>query len=93
MAQGDVISQSPPDGTLFRGDTVNLVVSLGPELVEVPNVVGYGVDAAVDALESAGFSVAQEPAPGSLGIGYVFSMDPGAGTSLPKGSTITIYLV
>nr|WP_202388177.1 Stk1 family PASTA domain-containing Ser/Thr kinase [Nocardioides flavescens] len=93
VAEGLVISQSPPDGTLYRGDTVTLTVSRGPELVQVPNVIGYGTDAAVDALEGAGFEVRQEPAPGSLGLGYVLSMDPGADQSLPRGTTITIYLV
>ena len=34
-----VITQDPTTGTLFKGDTVKLLVSLGPELVEVPNVV------------------------------------------------------
>ncbi|HEX8781393.1 MAG TPA: Stk1 family PASTA domain-containing Ser/Thr kinase, partial [Nocardioides sp.] len=38
VSQGDVISQSPADGTLYRGDSVELVVSQGPELVEVPRV-------------------------------------------------------
>ena len=37
-------------------------------------------------------STSQE-APGYIGLGYVFSMDPGAGTELPIGSTVTIYLV
>jgi serine/threonine-protein kinase len=32
-------------------------------------------------------------ADGYIGLGYVYSMDPGAGTELPKGSTVTIYLV
>jgi serine/threonine-protein kinase len=93
VAEGLVISQDPAGGNLFRGGTVTFVVSRGPELVQVPNVVGYGVDAAVDALEAAGFTVRQEQAPGSLGIGYVFSMDPAGGQSQPRGSTITIYLV
>ncbi len=36
VAEGVVISQDPRSGTLFSGDTVELSVSLGPELVEVP---------------------------------------------------------
>jgi serine/threonine-protein kinase len=90
---GVVISQDPKRGTLFKGDEVELLVSLGPELVEVPNVVAFGVDDAVATLEAAGFEVEQQNAPGYLGIGYVFSMDPEAGTELPKGSTVTIFLV
>jgi serine/threonine-protein kinase len=90
---GVVISQVPKDGTLFKGDTVTLLVSLGPELLEVPNVVAHGVDDAQKELKEAGFKVDVQEAPGYIGLGYVFSMDPQAGTQLPKGSTVTIYLV
>ena len=69
------------------------MVSLGPELVEVPNVVAYGVDDATATLQGAGFDVDVQESPGYLGLGFVYSMDPGAGTELPKGSTVTIYLV
>jgi beta-lactam-binding protein with PASTA domain len=93
VAEGLVISQDPKDGTLFKGDTVNLAVSLGPELVEVPDVVAHGVDEATATLQAAGFQVSVQQAPGYIGLGYVFSMDPGAGSDIPKGSTVTIYLV
>ncbi len=90
---GIVVSQDPREGTLFKGDTITLLVSLGPELVEVPDVVAYGVDDATTTLQDAGFVVDLENAPGYIGLGYVFSMDPGAGTELPKGSTVIIYQV
>jgi serine/threonine-protein kinase len=93
VSEGVVISQAPPGGTLFKNDTVNLVVSLGPQLFEVPDVVAQGVDDATATLQGAGFNVDVQQAPGYIGLGYVFSMDPGAGTELPKGSTVTIYLV
>jgi eukaryotic-like serine/threonine-protein kinase len=93
VPEGQVISQEPTDGTLFKGDTVKLLESLGPELVEVPNVVAYGVDDATSTLQAQGFVVDVQNSDGYLGLGYVFSMDPGAGTELPKGSTVTIYLV
>jgi len=93
VPEGVVISQDPKDGTLFKGDTVTLLVSLGPQLVEVPNVVAYGVDDATATLQDAGFEVQVLNSSGYIGLGYVFSMDPGAGTELPKGSTVTIYLV
>jgi beta-lactam-binding protein with PASTA domain len=93
VSEGIVISQDPKDGTLFKGDTVSLLVSLGPELVEVPDVVAYGVDDATATLQDAGFVVDVEESSGYIGLGYVFSMDPGAGTALPKGSTVIIYLV
>lgn len=93
VARGLVISQDPRDGTLFKGDTVRLVVSVGPELIEVPNVIASGVDAAIQTLENAGFKVQVENAPGYLGLGYVFSMSPERGELLAKGSTVTIYLI
>ena len=93
VPEGVVISQQPTGGTLFKGDTVQLLVSLGPELVAVPNVVAAGVDDATAALQGAGFEVDVQYAPGYIGLGYVFSQDPGEGTELPKGSTVTIYLV
>ena len=93
VPEGVVISQDPRTGTLFKGDRVELLVSLGPELVEVPGVVASGVDDATATLEAAGFVVDVQEAPGYIGLGYVLSMDPEAGTELPKGSTVTIYLV
>jgi serine/threonine-protein kinase len=38
VPEGKVISQTPNSGTLFAKDKVQLVVSKGPPLVEVPNV-------------------------------------------------------
>jgi serine/threonine-protein kinase len=93
VAEGDVISQDPTTGTLFRGDTVSFVVSLGPELVEVPQVRAMGVDAATELLEGLGFVVETERSDTYLGLGYVFSSDPDAGDEVPKGSTITLFLI
>ena len=94
VAEGDVISQSPADGTAFAGDSVDLVVSDGPELVEVPSgLVASGVDAARERLEDAGFEVEVENDTGYIGLGYVFRVDPSSGTMVPAGSTITLYLI
>jgi serine/threonine-protein kinase len=93
VPEGDVISQSPADGTLYRGDAVELVVSQGPELVEVPRVIAMGVEAATERLEAEGFQVQVEDDPSSIGLGFVFRTDPGAGAMAPKGSTITLYLI
>ncbi len=93
VAAGDVVAQEPAGGTLYRGDTVTLTVSKGPELVEVPGVRAQGVDAARAELESLGFVVRVENISDYLGLGYVFRTDPGAGELVPKGSTITLFLV
>ncbi len=91
VAKGDVISQSPSDGTLFKGDQVVLVVSKGPVMVDVPNVVGQQLGPARTALENAGFSVEVRKALGGF-FGTVRLQDPAGGTA-PKGSSVTLTIV
>ena len=93
VPEGVVISQDPTTGTLFRGDTVSFVVSKGPQLVEVPRVRAMGVEAATELLEGLGFQVRTEQSDNYLGLGFVFSSDPGQGEQVPKGSTITLFLI
>jgi serine/threonine-protein kinase len=93
VAKGDVISQSPSSGTLFKGDKVELVVSKGPVLVEVPKVEGMGTAAATQALQGAGFEVKTEKTQYYVGLEYVVNQGPNAGDKAPKGSTVTIYIV
>ena len=92
--KGQVISQSPKSGTGVKGDTINLTRSLGPVMVTIPSVRGQGVEAAKKILTSAGFKTKVQPvAVNYLGIGYVAYTKPGAKSSAPKGSTITLYVV
>ena len=94
VPEGYVISQSPSDGTLFRGETVTLVVSQGPELVQVPDgLVASGVEDARQRLLDLGFKVDLDRADGYLGIGYVYAVDPPSGEMVPKGSTITLTII
>ncbi|WP_244242349.1 Stk1 family PASTA domain-containing Ser/Thr kinase [Nocardioides seonyuensis] len=93
VAEGDVISQTPATGTLNKGDTVQFVVSQGPELVEVPQTKAMGVEAATDALEELGFVVRTEESGSYLGLGFVLDSDPSAGSMAPKGSTVTLFLI
>ncbi len=92
---GNVISQNPNRGTLFQGQTVTLVVSKGPELVEVPGrgVVAAGVEEATQTLEALGFKVETKKADNYVGLNYVVDTNPRPGTQLPKGSTITLLIV
>jgi serine/threonine protein kinase/beta-lactam-binding protein with PASTA domain len=91
--EGDVISYQPDDGTLFRGGEVEITVSKGPALIEVPSVVGSGVRDAQDELEDAGFEVDVREDDDFISIGFVVRQDPGGGDLAPRGSTITIYVV
>ena len=93
VAKGLVIRTNPEGGaTTFRGETVELVVSKGPPLVVVPNVVGKNESEARAALEDAGFTVSVNKPLGFVVFG-VNSQNPRGGTKAPKGSTVTITVV
>ncbi|WP_139981115.1 Stk1 family PASTA domain-containing Ser/Thr kinase [Nocardioides litoris] len=93
VPEGQVISQVPAGGTRYEGDTVRFTVSRGPQLVEVPKVYLFGVEAAEDAMREAGFETRREDSPGGFGLGYVVRTDPEWGQSAPRGSTITLFVV
>lgn len=90
--EGDVIRQDPSTGRLFPGETIKLVVSKGPVMVEVPNVVGAGTKSATNELEDAGFEVEVKRHPQYIGVGYVVSQSPTRGSEAAKGSTVTITI-
>ena len=93
VPKGRVISQSPDSGTGQKGDVISLVVSKGPVMVEVPNVVGMGLADAQDRLEAAGFVVSVRESSMYIGVKYVVSTAPGKGSSAPKGSTVIVSIV
>ncbi|MFF4271708.1 Stk1 family PASTA domain-containing Ser/Thr kinase [Streptomyces sp. NPDC001536] len=91
--KGLVAAQTPRDGSeAAEGDTVTLTISKGPEMVEVPDVVGDSVDDAKAELEGAGFKVDEDR--GLLGLfgDTVKSQSVEGGQTAPKGSTITIEI-
>jgi serine/threonine-protein kinase len=91
VPEGVVISQEPTAGTLFRGDTVSVVVSLGPENVQVPDVEDEDAEEAKAALESVGLTVRTItvlPA----GPNEVLRQAPAAGNTVRVGSEVTIYV-
>jgi beta-lactam-binding protein with PASTA domain len=94
VADGLVISQDPPAGVLHHGDPVQLVVSKGPQLVQLPgNLRAMGVEAATEQLESLGFRVHVVHADLYLGLGFVASSSPSPGDTAPKGSTVILRIV
>ncbi len=87
-----VIETSPAAGErLERGEEVTLIVSAGPEQVEVPDVVGQGEDEAEAALEDAGFEVrTRDRETSETDAGQVTAQDPEGGTRRSEGATVTI---
>jgi serine/threonine-protein kinase len=94
-------SSTVPDGAVIAtvpaatagpqpfGSPVTVVVSLGPQPVDVPDVAGDSSVAAARLLESHGLRVAGPYGP--PGTTVVVSTDPSAGTSVPIGSTVDLY--
>jgi serine/threonine-protein kinase len=93
-----VVSQSPTQGTtLRRGSPVRVNVSTGPNPqpnASVPNVVGQDQAAAVQSLRDAGFTVAvlNRPTADQTKDGLVVEEQPHAGSSIPGGSQVTIFV-
>ncbi len=92
--KGLVISMDPTGGTtVHRGDTVELVVSKGPPMVTVPNVVGKSKDAAISAIQSAGLVASVHYPVGFAVLNLVQTQNPKGGQQIAKGSTVTIHVV
>lgn len=85
-----VISATYPAETMYRGDSVGLVVSLGPELVAIPDVTGLPLQEAMDALAAEGFDPITLVPDALRDFAQVKETDPAIGEMVPKGSEIRV---
>jgi serine/threonine-protein kinase len=91
--KGVVISQDPAKGTKLQpGQTVTIVVSMGPPEFPVPSFVGQSRDAAVAEIRALGLVPEVIELPGAVGDLTVASQLPIGGTVVRVGTTITIYV-
>ncbi|HEX5587659.1 MAG TPA: Stk1 family PASTA domain-containing Ser/Thr kinase [Acidimicrobiia bacterium] len=90
---GKVIGTDPPAGTpLPKGSAVTLIVSSGPNLIDIPNTVGQPQQVATDALLGAGFNVVIVPQnAGAPNKGKVISQSPPSGKAA-RLSDVTIVV-
>ncbi len=88
---GQVIGTTPSStaGPVPYGSTVTVSISLGPQPVVIPNLVGDSVATATSALGALGLKVAGPYGP--AGSTQVLSTDPAAGTSVQPGTTVNLY--
>lgn len=87
---GQVIESRPGAGAeVPRGEAVELVVSRGPDLVEVPDVSGMNLNRAIEAIESAGLAPGDVFGPAN---GRPFDTEPAAGAQVRRGTAVDIYL-
>ena len=91
---GQVAGTEPEIGTSVPPDTaIDLIVSKGPEPVELADVTGRKQAAAVKRLEDAGLQVTvTREFSESVPDGRVVSMDPPAGTTVDSGSTVALVV-
>ena len=93
VADGRVISVKPKAGTIVdSGSRVDVVVSKGPPPVTVPNLIDMPRARAVTTLRNLGLRVNVVEGDFSP-LNRVISQDPAPGTSIPKGSTVTIRII
>jgi beta-lactam-binding protein with PASTA domain len=94
VAQGTVISQSPLAGSpLAKGQAVTIVVSLGKAQVVIPDESTKDPATAGNDLGNDGLKTREAFEPSTLiAAGLVTRTDPPAGTQVPKGSTVVIYV-
>jgi serine/threonine-protein kinase len=88
---GKVIDSQPKPGTTVKTQsTVTLIVSGGPQIVQLPDVRGQDVNQATAALTQAGFHVTTTPqASDTVPVNQVIAQNPAPG-QVPKGSTVTL---
>ncbi|MFI1188095.1 Stk1 family PASTA domain-containing Ser/Thr kinase [Streptomyces californicus] len=89
-AKGDIAEQSPAEGAeAAEGDRIELTVSKGPRMLDVPDVTGRDVDEARSTLEEAGFEVKVDR-PFLSFSDTVASQSVDGGEQAPEGSVITV---
>jgi beta-lactam-binding protein with PASTA domain len=95
VASGSVISQDPAAGaSAAPGSAVNLVLSSGPRLVSVPNVVNDTLAAATSALTAAGLVVGttSQQASTTVPAGRIVRQSPAAAASVAAGSAVNLVV-
>ncbi|WEH42252.1 Stk1 family PASTA domain-containing Ser/Thr kinase [Streptomyces sp. NBC_01218] len=93
--RGSVISSDPAPGDRVRGnDAVKLVVSRGPETVDVPDVAGISLADARKALKEAGLApgMVTREFSDEVGRGEVVRTDPEAGTGRHPDSAVALVV-
>jgi beta-lactam-binding protein with PASTA domain len=94
VPDGTVIDSDPSAGEQAdKGSTVTIFVSTGPGTVAVPRVTGLPVADAKAKLKESGFnSEVSKQASKSVDAGTVINTDPGQGTNLQAGETVTLIV-
>ena len=92
--QGIIYEQSPrAPKQVKQGQTVVLKVSMGTQMLTVPDVTTMTRDSAQQKLREEGFTVTIRPERNSgAAVNTVVKTEPAVNEQLPQGSTITLYV-
>lgn len=91
--EGVIIEQDITNKSVREGTTVNVVVSKGPRMVEVPNLVGKSENVALSELRGAGFSPnVKSIYDDKMQTGYVVKTEPQAGSQYAAGAEIDVFI-
>ena len=93
IAEGSVLGYGTLPDVIAPGDSLPLIVSQGPDLVEIPDVIGLSINEAIDALRAAEFGVdVRTNVPESFLWNFtsVQNVTPSQDGSAIRGSTIII---
>ncbi len=86
-----VTAQQPAAGdSVIKGTTVRINISRGAKPVPVPDVTGQPFANAKSALQGQGFQVTRADVQSDQAPGTVVAEDPPQGTSVPRGTKITL---
>ncbi len=92
---GIIIDWSPKSPVRVRkGSEIDLVVSKGPDLVEIPNVAGMSETDAFEVLKQAALDISSVKREYSTDVAadFVIGTDPPALTEVPKGSQVVLIV-
>lgn len=94
MEAGRIIRQDPSAGvSAVRGEAVTVIVSKGPLLIKVQDVIGLTKEEAKAKLEADGLVVIFKAGISSpTAYGKVVNQSPAAGTDVRKGATVTLWI-
>lgn len=95
VEKGKIIRQTPEAGEVIeKGSTIDLVVSRGPQMVEMPNVAGFTRDGAEQQLAQVGLNASFYPIynDGSYVSGCVAYCSEEPGAMVEVGSIIIVYM-
>lgn len=91
IKEGNVIRTIPAYGEpLSEGDTVTLIVSMGPKInyVAMPSCVGESIETVQQMMNQAGLKASFTPVEDSAPVGQVLTQSVDTGEEVPEGTTV-----